>query len=68
MVPRAVAFLEKQQLPDGSYSPENGPAVTALITTAILRHGRSPEDPLVARSLKWLQGFVRDDGGGCLSP
>ena len=31
--------------------------------TAILRHGRSPDDPLVAKSLKHLETFVQSDGG-----
>jgi squalene-hopene/tetraprenyl-beta-curcumene cyclase len=28
-----------------------------------LRHGRTADDPLVAKSLKYLEGFVRPDGG-----
>src|SRR5688500_8093639 len=64
MIDKAVAFLgTKAQADDGSYNAAAGPAVTALVTTAILRHGRSPEDPVVAKSLKYLEGFVREDGG-----
>lgn len=64
MVTKAIDYLKtKGQAPDGSYSSQAGPGVTALITTAILRAGRSPDDPLVAKSLKYLEGFVRDDGG-----
>ena len=64
MIDKAVAFLgTKAQADDGSYNAAAGPAVTALVTTAILRHGRSPEDPAVAKSLKYLEGFVREDGG-----
>jgi squalene-hopene/tetraprenyl-beta-curcumene cyclase len=37
--------------------------VTALVTTSILRHGRSPDDPVVAKALRYLERFVRDDGG-----
>jgi squalene-hopene/tetraprenyl-beta-curcumene cyclase len=63
-VEQAIHYLaSKGQAPDGSYSGQLGPGVTALVTTGILRHGRSPEDPLVARSLKYLEGFIRDDGG-----
>lgn len=63
-VDRAIRFLQtKGQALDGSYSAHAGPGVTALVTTAILRHGRTPDDPLVARSLKYLEGFVRKDGG-----
>ena len=64
MVDKAVGFLStKAQAADGSYNAAAGPAVTALITTAILRHGRSPEDPVVAKGLAHLEAFIRDDGG-----
>ncbi len=56
-------FRARGQAADGSYSPQSGPAVTALVTTAILKAGRTPDDPLVAKSLKYLAGFVHDDGG-----
>ena len=43
MVTKAIGFLTtKAQENDGSYSKAAGPGVTALVTTAILRHGRSP--------------------------
>lgn len=64
VVSKAINFLTtKAQAPDGSYNAAAGPGVTALVTTSILRHGRSPQDPAVAKSLKYLEGFVRDDGG-----
>ena len=63
-VDRAVEFLRtKAQAPDGSYSAASGPGVTAIVAAAILRNGRSPDDPLLARSLKYLEGFVQPDGG-----
>lgn len=62
-VQRGIDYLRtKGQGPDGSYSGNVGPGVTALVTTAILRHGRSPDDPQVAKSLKYLSGFFREDG------
>jgi squalene-hopene/tetraprenyl-beta-curcumene cyclase len=62
-VDRAIDFLQnKAQAPDGSYSAYAGPGVTAVVTLAILRNGRSPDDPLVAKSLKYLEGFVQPDG------
>jgi len=65
-VSRAIEFLRtKAQGADGSYTPTTGPAVTALVTTGVLRHGRTPQDPLVAKSLKYLEGFVQADGGIC---
>jgi squalene-hopene/tetraprenyl-beta-curcumene cyclase len=65
-VSKAVQYLQtKGQAEDGSYSKQAGPAVTALVTTAILRNGRSVDDPLVARSLMYLEGFVQPDGAIC---
>jgi squalene-hopene/tetraprenyl-beta-curcumene cyclase len=62
-VSRGLAYLAESQSSDGSFSSHAGPGVTAIVTTAMLRSGRSPNDPLVARSLKYLEQFVRDDGG-----
>ncbi len=64
VVDRAVRFLQvKGQAADGSFAGHTGPGVTAVVTAGILRHGRTPDDPAVAKALKYLQGFVRDDGG-----
>ena len=64
MIDKAVAFLAtKAQAADGSFSAQAGPAVTALVATGILRHGRSPDEPVVAKALKYLEGFVHEDGG-----
>lgn len=64
MVSKAVDFLAtKGQAEDGSFSASSGPAVTALVATALLRQGRSPDDPLVAKALKYLERFVQPDGG-----
>src|SRR5215218_8417618 len=53
-VQSGVDYLLKKALqPDGSYSatPQTSPAVTALCVAGILRSGRSPDDPAVAKSL-----------------
>ena len=64
IVQRGIGYLRTQgQASDGSYSAGSGPGVTALITTAILRSGYTPQDPLVARSLDYLRTFVQKDGG-----
>ncbi len=64
MVSNAISFLKTRgQAEDGSYSSHTGVGVTALVTTAIIRHGRSADDPLVAKSLKYLEGQIQDDGG-----
>src|ERR1043165_1544769 len=58
-VQRGVDYLlTKGQAPDGSYSAKVSPAITAICTAALLRSGRSPDDAAIARSLKYLEGFV----------
>jgi squalene-hopene/tetraprenyl-beta-curcumene cyclase len=63
MVTRAIEFLGKRQTAEGAFSPEAGPGVTALVTTALLRHGRSSQDPLVAKGLAYLEGMIQPTGG-----
>lgn len=64
IVQRGVHYLQTQgQASDGSYSSGSGPGVTALVTTAVLRNGYTPQDPLVARSLDYLRKFIQKDGG-----
>ncbi len=61
---RGVDFLvNKGEQADGSYGRELGPGVTAICATALLRQGRSPDDPAVAKSLKFIESFVHPDGG-----
>lgn len=63
-VSRALAFLQSHgQAQDGSFAVQAGVGVTALVTTAILRHGRSSRDPLVAKSLRHIEKYIKPDGG-----
>ena len=63
-VSKAMEYLRvKGQAEDGSFSAAAGPAVTALVTTAVLESGRTVQDPVVAKALKYLQRFVQSDGG-----
>lgn len=62
-VQAAVAFLRGQQADDGSFSREKGPGITALVATALMRNRVAVDDPLVARSLRYLEGFAHPDGG-----
>jgi squalene-hopene/tetraprenyl-beta-curcumene cyclase len=63
-VQRGVDFLRtKGQAEDGSFSAAAGPGITAIVSTALMANGRTPEDPLIAKSLKYLEGFVQADGG-----
>jgi squalene-hopene/tetraprenyl-beta-curcumene cyclase len=64
IVDKAVGFLgSKAQAADGSFNAKAGPAVTALVATGLLKHGRSPDDPVVAKALKYVEGFIHEDGG-----
>lgn len=62
-VSKAIAYLAKAQAADGSISSRAGIGPTALATTALLQCGRTVDDPQVAKSLKYLEGFVQPDGG-----
>jgi len=63
-VNRGIDFLRvKGQASDGSFSKQVGIGVTALAATALLRHGRSPDDPTVAKPLKYLSDNVQPNGG-----
>lgn len=63
VVQKAVEYLRtKGQTADGSFA-QAGPAVTAIIVTGLIENGRGVDDPMVAKGLKYLEGFVRDDGG-----
>ncbi len=63
LVEKGIAYLEKSQAEDGSFSSETGTGVTSLVTTALLKNGRSPADPVVAKALEYLLQFVQADGG-----
>src|SRR5262245_42609127 len=64
MAARGIDFLSvKGQAGDGSFSKQVGIGVTALAATALLRHGRSPDDPTVAKALKFLTDSVQPTGG-----
>ncbi len=64
LVDRGVQYLlTKGQASDGSFSKQAGSGLTSICATALLRSGRGPNDPAVAKSLKFLEGLVREDGG-----
>jgi squalene-hopene/tetraprenyl-beta-curcumene cyclase len=60
---RATDFLKQAQANDGSFSASSGPGVTAIVGAALLRSGRTPQDPVVAKVLKYLETNLHDDGG-----
>ena len=63
-VDKAIEYLTtKGQDADGSFTAPAGPGVTAIVVTGILSQGRSPDDPVVAKGLQYLEKFIRPDGG-----
>ena len=58
-----INFLKNSQLNDGLWTTETVPGISALVTTALLESGVPASDPVVAKALKRLEGFVQKDGG-----
>src|SRR5947209_6457953 len=64
VVAKAAAYLKTTQGPDGSFSPQRaGPGISAVAAAALLRNGFSRDDPLVSRTLAYLEKKVQKDGG-----
>ena len=64
MVAKAVEYLKTTGADtDGTYSKQMGPAVTALVTTALLKNDIAVDDETIQKSLTFLKGFVQPDGG-----
>lgn len=60
---KAVNFLKTTQADDGSWTTATNPGITGLVTTALLRSGARSNDPVVAKALQHLSGFIQKDGG-----
>jgi squalene-hopene/tetraprenyl-beta-curcumene cyclase len=64
IVSKGIEYLStKGQAVDGSFTKQAGVGITALAATALLRLGRSPDDPTVAKALKFLESSVQPTGG-----
>jgi squalene-hopene/tetraprenyl-beta-curcumene cyclase len=63
-VQRGLEYLRtKGQAADGTFTIQAGPGITALTVTAAIHNGVALDDPLVAKGLKALEGFIQRDGG-----
>jgi squalene-hopene/tetraprenyl-beta-curcumene cyclase len=60
---QGVEFLRTTQADDGSWTSSTAPGVSGLITTAVLKSGVSPADPMVDKALRHLATFIQKDGG-----
>ena len=64
VIEKAIGFLKTSQQADGSFSPKfAGAGITSLVTAALLKNGVGPQEPVVAKSLKFLESNVKPDGG-----
>jgi hypothetical protein len=61
---KAIAYLKSAQNKDGSFAPKlAGPGVSGIVAAGLLRCGVGPDDPLVARTLDYMEKNVQKDGG-----
>jgi len=61
---KAYDFLKTKQNKDGSFAKEiGGPGVSALVVAALVRNGYGPDDPVVSKTLEYLESQVQKDGG-----
>jgi squalene-hopene/tetraprenyl-beta-curcumene cyclase len=64
VVDKAYEFLKSRQKEDGSFEPaRGGPGTSALIAAALIRLGKSADDPVVSKALGFLEKSVQKDGG-----
>jgi len=61
---KSITFLKGAQAKDGSFAAKvAGPGVPALVAAGLIRNGISPQEPLIARTLEYMEAQVKDDGG-----
>lgn len=62
-VTRGIQFLVTQQAENGAFNEELGPGITSLATTALVRHGKTLNDPIIAKAVDHIETFIHPDGG-----
>jgi squalene-hopene/tetraprenyl-beta-curcumene cyclase len=64
IVDRCVDYLRvRGQADDGSFSASTGIGPTGLVVSGLLSVGVSPNDPMLAKALDYLQAQAQADGG-----
>lgn len=63
-IEQGVAYLKSTQNEDGSWTPQPGPAITAMAVTSMVNSGLVPTDnPQIEKALAYILAHVQDDGG-----
>jgi squalene-hopene/tetraprenyl-beta-curcumene cyclase len=63
-VDRALNYLRTTQAADGSWDRQRSPGITGVVLTGILGTGKvSPDDPLAARALGYIESLVNPQAG-----
>jgi squalene-hopene/tetraprenyl-beta-curcumene cyclase len=61
---KAINYLKSTQGQDGSFAPRvAGPGVSALVAAGLLKNGVSTQEPVLAKTLSYLEKQVKADGG-----
>lgn len=66
VVARALAFIRREQEPDGKWWGRWGVNYvygTWSVLRGLAALGFKPEDPMIARAADWIEGFQNEDGG-----
>ena len=62
-IDKGIAYLRTTQGEDGSWMPDMGPAVTALVLTAMLEQPDiGPDDPTAKKAIDYILKQVQEDG------
>jgi squalene-hopene/tetraprenyl-beta-curcumene cyclase len=63
-VGKGIEYLETHgQAGNGAFGTQAGVGVTALVATALLRHGRSVREPVMMKALRYIESLAQPDGG-----
>lgn len=60
---KAIEYLRTTQTDDGRWSDYPGPAITGIVTTALLKSKVEPADPMIVKALAYLKSSLQPDGG-----
>jgi len=63
-IAKGIAFLQSTQAQDGSWTPQPGPAITALVVNAMIDQPEiDASNPYVAKGLAYILSKCKEDGG-----